>query len=195
MALVVRVRAFFSRVAKYPAAVLRSFERDRRRFISPGVAFLFLLIMGYGTYGFADADHSRGDLVRAQHALANSQRVFVGNSYSGCRRTNATNGAVLDLGQLVALLRGTSSGNALVQEATRDLIAMSRRGSKDPMLARALKDIGLVLGGSVTGKPDPKSLQRARHVQAVEDDFIAKASKIEKPRPCARIYNVKKVPQ
>lgn len=183
-----RARRVFLCVATYPRDILRSFERDRRRHISPGVAFLWLGLTGFGAYGFADADHSRSK-------LANAQQTFVSSSYNGCVQNNAARGAILDLGQLVALLRGTTASNAQVKGATDDLMSMSRHGSKDPMLARALKDIGVVLGGSSTGKPDPKSLQKAKALQAVEDDFIAKAAKIVKPRPCKRIYDVEKVPQ
>lgn len=153
----------------------------RSRYISPGSIALYLLVLAFGSLGFYKSDQARSD-------LASAQRQFVGSARTGCLRTNVTNTALLDLGKIITLARDQTVANAAARKASIDFIAQVKRIDPHSPTGMALKDIAIILGGD-KGKPnDPTALL------AAEADYIARAKKIEKPRRCGVVYNVKKVP-
>ncbi len=149
-------------------AYARSLERDRRRFYSPGVVVLFLLVMVFGTASVWGIQHQ--------------QQTTRSNSLSGCLRSNAVSAALLDLGKIITSARAQTSTSQKTRRAALDFLAQVKRLDPRAPATKALQDLAILLGGD-SGQPAD-----ARELAAAEDDFIAKAKQLEKPRDCRKLY-------
>ena len=70
-----------------------------RRHLTPSAAVLFVLVIAFGmvaTFVIQDAQ-------KAQRA---TQETFRRNALTGCKRANAQNAALLDLGTIITAARG-----------------------------------------------------------------------------------------
>ncbi len=166
-----------------------AFARDCRRLIHPGGVLLFVLVLLVSGVGFATVQGrqqelrtTQADLRTTQAELAGTQRDQRHNALTGCRRQNAQSTALLDLGEIITAARAQTSTSPRVRRAARDFLTQIDRLDPASPTSKALADLGVLLRGDRGAPTD------ARHLAAVEDDFIANAKRIEKPRDCDRLY-------